>query len=184
MDLLTWEEGKDSRDRPIFERRRYYLIGWQEGRLFRNRRGLSWDNGNVPEGLGREYERRIFNRHCLFRDPFLQIEKGLLVKSKIPSKARKTPLDWRSMVKDSRKLDFYRDGDPWRFLLPPAADDAVPPPVVGPEGSQEVGPRGRVSVRALRQGSETRRLIGGLDDCDLLWRRGTATKDDSSRVSR
>jgi glycosyltransferase involved in cell wall biosynthesis len=117
-DLQAWEEGKDSRDKPIVERRRYYLIDWQERRLFRNRRDLLWANGNVPEGLGRESKRRILNRHYRYRDP-LQIEKRLLVKGSIPSKAGKTPPSWRSMVKDSRKLDFYRDGDPWRFHLWP-----------------------------------------------------------------
>jgi glycosyltransferase involved in cell wall biosynthesis len=118
VDLRAWEEGEDSRDRPIVERRRYYRIDWQERRLFRNRRDLPWGNGNVPGGLGKECKRRIFNRHYLFRDP-PQIEKRLSVKREIPSKAGKTPRHWQSMVKNSRKLDFYQDGDPWRFRLWP-----------------------------------------------------------------
>lgn len=118
IDLRAWEEGTDQRSKPIVDRRRYYCIDWQERRLFRNRRDLSWANGNVPEELGKECKRRIFNRHYLFRDP-PQIEKRLSVKREIPSKAGKTSREWRRLVKDSSKLDFHRDGDPWRFRLWP-----------------------------------------------------------------
>lgn len=38
VDLRQWEESKDSRDKSVFDRRRYYLINWQEKRLFRNKR--------------------------------------------------------------------------------------------------------------------------------------------------
>jgi len=163
VDLRAWEEGKDSRDKPIVERRRYYLINWQERRLFRNRRDLSWVKGNVPEGLGRECKRRILNRHYRYRDP-LQIEKGLLGKSVITSNPGKPPPDWRRVVRNSRKLDFYRDGDRWRFHLWPMTTSL----------------RWRLSRRIIKKwdhsveihvrthwkASASRRLIWGCDGCD------------------
>lgn len=117
-DHEIWEAGRDGRDRPIFERRRHYLINWQEPRLFRNQTASPWDvtiNNNVPNGLKRVWHRRILNRHYQFRDPE-QIEKRLRLRFGDPSfRAHVTSVDWRSTIRDSRNLSYYRDGDPWRF---------------------------------------------------------------------
>jgi len=117
-DLAEYEAGHDSRDKSIFERRRYYLINWQEPRLFRNQTGPSWDvaiNNGVPNGLNRVWRRRILNRHYQFRDPE-QIEKRLRLRFGHPSfRAHVTSPEWRTAVRDSRKLNYRQDGEPWRF---------------------------------------------------------------------
>ena len=116
-DLRAWEEGRDSRDTPIFERRRYYRIDHQEKRLFPNRRDLSWERAIVPASLNKTCTRRIFNRHYPLRDPE-QIQKRLLARFGHPTCFRHvTSPDWRHVIRDSRRLVFYRDGDPWRFIL-------------------------------------------------------------------
>ncbi|MDH3380842.1 MAG: glycosyltransferase family 2 protein [Gammaproteobacteria bacterium] len=117
-DLAEWEAGRDNRNRPIFERRRYYLINWQEPRLFRNQAGPAWDvsiNNGVPNGLKRVWHRRILNRHYQFRDPE-QIEKRLKLRFGNPSfRAHVTSSNWRTTVRDSHKLNYLQDGEPWRF---------------------------------------------------------------------
>jgi glycosyltransferase involved in cell wall biosynthesis len=117
VDLKAWEEGKDSKDRPIVDRRRFYLINWQERRLFRNRRDLQWGDGNVPKGLGKEFSQRILNSHYPLRDPE-QIQKRLSARFGHPTCFRHvTTADWRQVIRDSRGLVFRRDGDPWRFTV-------------------------------------------------------------------
>ena len=116
VDLRAWEEGKDSRDRPIMERRHFYRIRWQERRLFRNRRELLWPSGNVPKGLGKACRRRIMNRHYRFRGP-PQIQKRLQQRYLPSDYAGGSTPDWRTRVRDARKLDFHREGEPWRFRL-------------------------------------------------------------------
>ena len=116
-DLRAWEEGRDSRDKPIFERRRYYRIDSQEKRLFPNRRDLSWGRTIVPASLKKTCARRILNRHYPLRDPE-QIEKRLLARFGHPTCFRHVASpEWRHVIQDSRRLVFYRDGNPWRFTL-------------------------------------------------------------------
>jgi glycosyltransferase involved in cell wall biosynthesis len=116
-DLRAWEEGRDSRDKPIFQRRRYYRIDSQEKRIFPNRRDLSWGDTIVPASLKKTCMRRILNRHYALRDPE-QIQKRLLVRFGHPTCFRHvTSSDWRSVIRDSRRLVHYRDGDPWHFRL-------------------------------------------------------------------
>lgn len=118
MDLAEWESGKDQRDRPIFERRRHYLINWQEPRLFRNQRNRAWNtaaNNTVPDGLSRVLGRRILNRHYQFRDP-VQIEKRLKLRFGHPSFATHVKtVDWHSAMRVSGDLNYFREGEPWRF---------------------------------------------------------------------
>jgi glycosyltransferase involved in cell wall biosynthesis len=118
QDLKAWETGHDSRDKPIFERRRYYLINWSEPRLFRNQKEPSWDttiNNDLPNGLKRIWRRRILNRHYQFRDP-KQIEKRLQLRFGQPLfREHVKSADWRSAIRDSRKLNYHHDGDSWRF---------------------------------------------------------------------
>jgi len=120
-DLADWESGRDNRDRPIFERRRYYLINWQEPRLFRNQRNNEeWNTGisnTVPDGLGKVLGRRILNRHYQFRDPD-QMEKRLKLRFGHSSfAAHVKSLDWRSTMRLSSDLNYFREGESWRFRL-------------------------------------------------------------------
>lgn len=119
-DLAEWEAGKDRRDRAIFERRQYYLINWQEPRLFRNQTERTWNaevSSTVPDGLNKVFVRRILNRHYQFRDPE-QMEKRLRLRFGHPSfRAHVLSTDWRSVIRDSRKLNCYMLGQPWRFSV-------------------------------------------------------------------
>jgi hypothetical protein len=116
-DLEAHEQGEDSRDIPIFNRRRYYLINWQENRLFLNQPHRSWNTAisiKTPDGPIQVCSRRILNRHYQFRDPD-QIKKRLHLRYGNPLFPHVPSPDWRSVIRDSRKLNFYREGDPWRF---------------------------------------------------------------------
>jgi len=121
VDYHAWLEGLERPDRSIFERRRYYQINWQELRLFRNQPPHEWTAGGWnPDKLKRACSRRILNRHYQFRDPE-QIEQRLQLRLKtiegfshIKSAGS---VDWRSVMRESRKLNFHREGEPWRFSL-------------------------------------------------------------------
>jgi glycosyltransferase involved in cell wall biosynthesis len=119
-DYRRYAAGEDKRDVPIFERRRHYLINWQEPRLFRNQSRRMWDvrlNASVPNGLRKVARRRILNRHYQYRDPE-QIEKRLKLRFGQPLfAAHVKSLDWQSALRRSKDLNYYRDGEPWRFSL-------------------------------------------------------------------
>lgn len=127
-DYEMWTTGTDSRGVPIFERRRYYRIDWQEPRLFRN---LLETNvvfaqskiSSATEALsvavfrrkGKVFRRRILNRHYQYRDP-IQIEKRLRLRYELPQFASHvTSLDWQSVMRTSTDLEYHVDGEPWRF---------------------------------------------------------------------
>jgi glycosyltransferase involved in cell wall biosynthesis len=117
VDYESWLRGKDDRAEPVYRRRRYYEINWQETRLYRNRRDRPWDpskNKSFPDGFRKACKRRILNRHYQFRDP-PQIEKRLAVRFGNPEFPHVKSMDWRSVVVPSRGLTYYRDGDPWQF---------------------------------------------------------------------
>lgn len=118
QDLAAWEKGQDMRDMPIFERRRYYLINWQEPRLFRNQSKPTWDvtvDVDVPDGLTGVCRRRILNRHYQFRDP-IQIEKRLKLRFGRPSfAAHVKTVDWRNTIRVSSDLSYFREGESWQF---------------------------------------------------------------------
>jgi len=116
-DLAAWEQGKDPRNAPIFNRRRYYLINWQEPRFFRNRSRQEWDartSIKIPDGLQGVCRRRVLNRHYQFRDPD-QIQKRLNLRHGHSLFPHVRSSEWRDTVRNSRTLNFYSDGDPWRF---------------------------------------------------------------------
>ena len=116
LDYHDWLNGQDNRNLPIFVRRRYYNINWQETRLFRNDPALSWDikiNKHFPDGLRKVCRRRILNRHYQFRDPE-QIQKRLSLRFGNPLFPHVAP-DWQSAIVCSRQLNFYKEGEPWRF---------------------------------------------------------------------
>jgi glycosyltransferase involved in cell wall biosynthesis len=121
VDYRAWLAGLDCRDRPIFDRRRHYLINWQERRLFRNQPSLEWTAaGWNPDRLRRVWRRRILNRHYQFRDP-IQIEQRLRLRLKTIEGFRHVKAagsdDWRTVMRNSRNLNLHRDGAPWRFNL-------------------------------------------------------------------
>jgi len=119
-DLTEWEAGRDRPDRPIFERRRYYLINWQEPRLFRNQSFREWNSevsNTIPDGLSKVLGRRILNRHYQFRDPD-QIEKRLKLRIGNPSfAAHVKTIEWRSAIRTSDGMNFYKEGEPWKFSI-------------------------------------------------------------------
>jgi glycosyltransferase involved in cell wall biosynthesis len=118
IDYQAYLEGKDNRSLPIFNRRRYYLINWQEPRLFRNQSNQTWDTRieeKTPNGLRRVLRRRILNRHYQFRDPE-QMQKRLDVRfGSSYFKAHVKSKNWHDVVRPSRKLNFHIDDQPWRF---------------------------------------------------------------------
>jgi glycosyltransferase involved in cell wall biosynthesis len=117
VDRRGWMEERDSRDIPIFARRRYYSINWQEVRLFRNYPGRPWNvkiSGKVPDSHTKVCRRRILNRHYQYRDPE-QIKKRLLLRFGHPSFTHVKSLDWESVIVPSRRLNYYREGEPWHF---------------------------------------------------------------------
>lgn len=116
VDYQTWLEGRDSRDLPIFARRRFYLINWQEPRLFRNQMEPSWDERilKLPKGLKKVCKQRIYNRHFQFRDPD-QIQKRLNLRFGNPYFPHVISKDWHNEIRSSRKLDYYKDGEAWQL---------------------------------------------------------------------
>lgn len=117
IDRRQWENGHDDRRRHVFDRRRHYLINWQEKRLFRNKKGLVWTKSNTPEGLGKACTRRIFNRHYAFRDPE-QIQKRLQTRFGHPLYFRHVKsTDVTSVMRKSHTLNYLHDGSPrqWKF---------------------------------------------------------------------
>lgn len=127
-DFADWQAGRDTRDAPIYERRRYYRIDWQEPRLFRNQTasGIVFRQSKLltdtsPHGhsiariRGKLAKRRIFNRHFQYRDP-PQITKRLELRYGRPEFAAQVKsLDWRTLMRASRDLHYYRDGERLRF---------------------------------------------------------------------
>jgi len=132
-DYEAWMADRDNRDLPIFVRRRYYRIDWQEPRLFRNQlkrhvifrqSKLLTDSalwGTAVERIqGRVSSRRIFNRHFQYRDPE-QIEQRLRLRLKTLRGFRHVKTagsaDWRSVMRSSKNLSYYEAGQPWRFNI-------------------------------------------------------------------
>src|SRR5262249_45343022 len=68
----------------------------------------------IPDGLKRVYSRRILNRHYQYRDPE-QIKKRLGLRYGHPLFPHVRSSDWHSAIRHSRELNFYREGEPWRF---------------------------------------------------------------------
>jgi glycosyltransferase involved in cell wall biosynthesis len=117
LDHHACLDGRDRRDIPIFVRRRYYSINWQEYRLFRNDPARPWDikiNKSFPDGLKKICRRRILNRHYQYRDPE-QIQKRLSLRFGYPLFPHITHSDWQSVVVCSRQLNYYKEGEPWHF---------------------------------------------------------------------
>jgi glycosyltransferase involved in cell wall biosynthesis len=117
IDYQNWLSGRESRDLPIFLRRRFYLVNWQETRLFRNNPARCW-NANVskfyPDGFRKVCKRRILNRHYQFRDPE-QIQKRLSLRFGNPLFPHVTQSNWQSVIVHSKRLNYYKDGEPWHF---------------------------------------------------------------------
>src|SRR6202043_1913894 len=94
-----------------------YLINWQEPRLFRNQPRQDWDvkvSIKLPDQITRLCTRRILNRHYQYRDP-KQMEKRLSLRYGHVLFPHVLSSDWRTAIRDSRELNYHRDGDPWHF---------------------------------------------------------------------
>ena len=139
-DHDAWMAGRDSREVPILERRRYYRIDWQEPRLFRNQVSATWETAPlsrmlgmpprfrteasrrgwktwVPASTAKMARRRILNRHYQYRDP-PQIEKRLEARYGRPAFAAQVDsLDWRKKMRRSEGLNYYTEGQPYRFSV-------------------------------------------------------------------
>jgi len=114
-DAEEYEHGNSKRNQPIVDRRRYYLINWQEARLFRNSRRRPWNTNNYkPEWLTNVFKRRILIRHYQYRDPE-QITKRLRLRDGHGQFSHEQSSDWQDVIRASRDLNFHRDGAPWRF---------------------------------------------------------------------
>lgn len=117
-DYALYMAGKDDRSQPIAQRRRYYSINWQELRLFRNRPDAEWDTRlgtTVPNGLKKICRRPVLIRHYQYRDPE-QIEKRLKLRHGLQSfAAHVRRQEWRSVIRPSRSLQYYREGHPLQF---------------------------------------------------------------------
>jgi glycosyltransferase involved in cell wall biosynthesis len=116
-DLEAWTRGEDIRETPIFSRRRYYQINWQEPRLFRNRRLRPWDISasiKLPDGPHQMSAYRPFNRHYQFRDP-AQMEKRLALRYGHALFPHVHSPEWRDQIRDARTLNYHRDEDTWHF---------------------------------------------------------------------
>lgn len=120
IDHERYLKGLDDATLPIFQRRRYYQINWQEPRLFRNRRVGYWDevrNQNVPNGLTVIHRRRVLNRHYQYRSPE-QIRQRLELRYNLASfGAHVRSKDWHSAIQASRRLVHFEEGNPWKFTL-------------------------------------------------------------------
>lgn len=138
-DYEAWQAGQDNREQPIYMRRRYYRIDNRETRFFRNQSTGTWEisflrrklpvppwlrsaassdpRQTLPSRIGKKLRRRILNRHYQYRDPE-QIEKRLKLRFGNPLFAAqvKSP-DWQSVIRSSKDMNYYQDGDPWRFKI-------------------------------------------------------------------
>lgn len=117
-DAEEAEHGTCNRDQPIFDRRRHYLINWQETRLFRNDPGRDWNANSTynftPDWLTHVFKQKILIRHYQYRDPE-QISKRQSLRYGHRQFSHVQSRDWQGVIRDSRQLNFHRDGAPWRF---------------------------------------------------------------------
>jgi glycosyltransferase involved in cell wall biosynthesis len=125
VDHQAWLAGKDNRNLPIFERRRFYCIDWREYRLFRNQPNLPWDehlSAHWPNNLNKACSQLIYNRHYQYRDPE-QIQKRLDtrrgVNKNTPERAFKHVLsqDWYDEIRPSKGLHYYTDDKPLKLNI-------------------------------------------------------------------
>jgi len=116
MDLRQWENGLDSRDRPICERRRFYRIDHKERRIFRNRRSGCWADSSLLK-RAKKARNDVVNRHYPLRDP-PQIASRLDVRFNHPAFATQVrTTDFIEKVRSPKGLVYLNDGDPLRFTL-------------------------------------------------------------------
>lgn len=117
VDHEQWLDGRELRDQPILERRRYYKINWREYRLFRNQPQVAWDPNIAPQwpnGLKKVFRQRLFNRHYQYRDPE-QIQKRLQSRYLNPEFQHVNSLDWQDHIHRSRSLHYFQAHKPWQF---------------------------------------------------------------------
>jgi glycosyltransferase involved in cell wall biosynthesis len=135
-DWQAYKNGKDSREQPIAQRRRYYRFVNIEQRLFRITEDLVWpeyiDSAN-PRGymkpIGARKQKkcsyRIPNRHYQYRDPE-QIQ--LRLKTRLAARNANSSnfvhyhylddgVDWLKSIVPSSKLHYYRNDGKFKFTM-------------------------------------------------------------------
>jgi glycosyltransferase involved in cell wall biosynthesis len=135
-DLQAYREGKDSREQPIAQRRRYYRFVNIEQRFFRITEDLVWpehiDSAN-PRGYMRpigarkrkKCSYRIPNRHYQYRDPE-QIQ--LRLKTRLAARNDNSSnfvhyqylddgVDWTKSIVPSSRLHYYSNDGKFKFTL-------------------------------------------------------------------
>jgi glycosyltransferase involved in cell wall biosynthesis len=137
-DWQDYKDGRDSRDQPIGQRRRYYRFVNIEQRFFRITEDLIWpehvDNAN-PRGymkpIGARKRRkcsyRIPNRHYQYRDPE-QIQ--LRLKTRLAARNANSSnfvhyqyldeydsVDWTKSIIPSHNLHYYCNDGKFKFTL-------------------------------------------------------------------
>lgn len=135
-DWQNYKDGKDSREQPIAQRRRYYRFVNIEQRFFRITEDLVWpehvDSSNPrgymrPIGVGKRKKcsYRIPNRHYQYRDPE-QIQ--LRLKTRLAARNANSNnfihyqylddgVDWTKSIVPSSKLHYYRNDGKFKFTL-------------------------------------------------------------------
>ena len=119
VDHQAWLAGKEDRNQPIVERRRYYRIDWREYRLFRNQPDQVWDETTAPQwpnGLTKIYNCRILNRHYQYRDPE-QITKRLKQRYGHAQFQHVTSTNWETEIRAAKDLHYYQSGQPLHVNL-------------------------------------------------------------------
>jgi glycosyltransferase involved in cell wall biosynthesis len=137
-DWLEHLAGKDSRQRPIAERRHYYRFTNIEQRLFRVGADVIWPediNSDHPRGYMMPKHRkrrklkvapwRLANCHYQYRDPE-QIQSRLLVRRQArvdnPNnfahyKSLDTDVDWQRFILPSNQLNYYNNNGLFKIKL-------------------------------------------------------------------
>ena len=135
-DWQAYKEGKDSREQPIAQRRRYYRFVNIEQRLFRITENLVWpeyiDSANPcgymkPIGAKKlkKCSYRIPNRHYQYRDPD-QIQ--LRLKTRLAARSANSSnfvhyqylddrVDWTKSIVPSSKLHYYSNDGQFKFTM-------------------------------------------------------------------
>jgi glycosyltransferase involved in cell wall biosynthesis len=135
-DWQAYREGKDSRDQPIAQRRRYYRFVNIEQRLFRISEDLIWPehtNAANPRGymkpIGSKKRKKcsykLSNRHYQYRDPEqiqLRLETRRAARNANPNnfihyQSLDAGIDWKKSIVPSNELHYYNDDGQFKFTV-------------------------------------------------------------------
>lgn len=136
VDWQQFQNGLDSRDRPITQRRRYYCFTNIEQRLFRIENDLTWTEGNTaknphgcmtPQGSKKlkKCSYRIPNCHYQYRDPEqiqLRLETRRAARESnqhnfIHYRSLDTDVNWQRYIAPSHQLNYYNNDGTFKIRL-------------------------------------------------------------------